>query len=365
MPAPASGFHRLRIAAVSSDIEAAICVRFAVPASLRDSFRFIQGQYLTLRAIIAGQPLARAYSICSGVDDEELCVAIKRVEGGVFSNFANDTFRAGYWVDAMPPQGSFFTKLDPTARKKYLLIAAGSGITPILSHIKTILVREPHSVLTLIYGNRSSATMLFREQLSFIKNRFLARFQWINIMSREDQGSDLLSGRVDNRKGAELNRRLIHLRGYDEFLLCGPESMMSEVSRGLRSSGVAEERIHYELFASSAADASAVLAKHELRARERAGQVSRITIVRDGRATKFDLSAEGGNILDAGIGQGLDLPFSCRGGVCSTCKAKLVAGTVDMDLIHGLTAEEIAAGYVLTCQAHPVSEQVVVDYDQR
>ena len=265
----------------------------------------------------------------------------------------------------MPPQGSFFVPLDASRARNYLFIASGSGITPVISNIRSILAEEPESRVTLLYGNQRANTIMFREALSFLKNRYLDRLQWVNILSREDQGADILNGRLDNRKGGELNRRLIDLKRYDEYFICGPESMISEVSRGLRSVGVSEENIHYELFASSAEDAEAVIAKHHARARDYAGKASDVTIVMDGRSSQFSLATDGENVLDAGINQGLDLPFSCKGGVCSTCKAKLVEGEVDMDITHGLEPGEIEQGFILTCQAHPISDRIVVDFDQK
>jgi ring-1,2-phenylacetyl-CoA epoxidase subunit PaaE len=357
-------FHQLTIASVEKETENAICVWFEVPEEHKAEFGFIQGQYLTLRATIGGEEVRRSYSICSGVDDGRLRVAIKRVEGGVFSTWANESLRAGMRIDVMPPQGSFFTVLDPANEKNYLCISAGSGITPILSIIRTTLAREPKSRVTLIYGNQRTATMMFRNELCFIKNRYLERFQWINIFSREPQEAGIFSGHINNRKGGELNRRLIRIRGFDSFFLCGPEAMISEVSRGLRGEGIDESQIHYELFAASAEEARQRVEKHHARARDYQGLVSEVTVISGGRQHRFELTADGENILDAGLENGADLPFSCKGGVCATCKARLVEGEVDMDLATALEPDEIAAGYILTCQSHPVSDKVIVDFDQ-
>jgi ring-1,2-phenylacetyl-CoA epoxidase subunit PaaE len=358
-------FHSLSVAAVEPETDNAIKVSFHVPEALRGLFDYKQGQYLTLESEVDGETLRRSYSICSGINDECMQVAIKRVEGGAYSNYANDALKRGDVIGVMPPQGSFFTPLDAEASRNYLFIASGSGITPVVSNIKSILDEEPGSRVTLLYGNQRSNTIMFRETLSFLKNRHMQRFHWVNILSREDQGADLLNGRLDNRKGGELNKRLIDLKSYDEYFICGPESMISEVSRGLRSVGVAEEHIHYELFASSAEDARAVVQKHHARAKEYGGRLSNVTIVMDGRASQFELTADGENVLDAGINHGIDLPYSCKGGVCSTCKAKLLEGSVDMDITHGLEDGEQEAGFILTCQAHPISDTVVVDFDQK
>jgi len=358
-------FYPLTVTAVEPETDQAIKLSFRVPPELAATFKYRQGQYLTLQALVNGAPLRRSYSICSGVNDEAMQVAIKRVEGGVFSNFANDSLQPGATVEVMPPQGNFYTELDPAKARNYLFISAGSGITPVVSNVKTILQEEPLSRVTLLFGNQRSNTIMFRDTLSFLKNRYMTRFHWVNILSREDQGADVLNGRLNNRKGAELNRQLIRLGSYDEYFICGPESMISEVSRGLRGVGVAEEHIHYELFAASAEDARAVVAKHHARARDYGGKLSQVTVIMDGRGSQFELSADGENVLDAGLNQGLDLPYSCKGGVCSTCKAKLLEGKVDMDITHGLEPGEIEQGFILTCQAHPISDRVVVDFDQK
>ena len=358
-------FYELSLARVEPETDTAICLEFIVPDELAQTFSFTQGQYITLKADIDGEDVRRSYSICSSVVDEPLRVAIKQIEGGVFSNWAGSTLKKGSKISVMPPQGKFFTALDAGNAKNYLCIAAGSGITPILSIVKSILAIEPESRVTLLYGNQRTATVMFREQLSFLKNRYLRRFNLVHILSREDQDADVLNGRINNRKGGELNhKRLITIRDFDEFFLCGPEAMISEVSRGLRSEGVQEENIHYELFFANAEDAEQVIEKHHARAREYAGKVSEVSVNIDGRSTRFDLTADGENILDAAMDAGLDVPFSCKGGVCATCKARLLEGQVDMDLNHSLSEEEIAKGYILTCQAHPLSDKVVVDFDQ-
>lgn len=358
-------FHALTVAGVYAETDHAVRIRFAVPEALRETFRHHQGQYLTLRSVIGGEPVRRSYSICSGVNDAGMEIAVKRVAGGVYSNFANDSLRPGDEIEVMPLRGSFYTPLDPARAGSYLFIASGSGITPVVSNLRSIFEEEPMSRITLIYGNRRTGTIMFREALSFLKNRYLTRFHWINVLSREDQGADVLNGRLDNRKGAELNRRLIDLQGFDEYFICGPESMISEVSRGLRGLGVGEENIHYELFASSAEDARAIVEKHHARAREYGGRLSRVTVIVDGRASRFEPATDGENVLDAGLSHGIDLPYSCKGGVCATCKAKLVEGEVDMDLSHGLEQGEARRGFILTCQAHPVSDRVVVDFDRK
>ncbi len=362
-----TNFYPLTITDVQPETDSAICITLGVPEALQSTFAFTQGQFLTLKADIKGREMRRSYSICSGVNDGHLRIGIKRVEGGRFSNFANDTFKVGDLVEVMSPQGHFNTELNPRNAKNYMCIAVGSGITPILSIIKSVLAIEPHSRITLLYGNRTSNTVMFKDELSFIKNRYLARFQWLNIMGVEDQGADLLNGRIDNQKGYALQKsKLIDIRATDEAFICGPEAMMAEVSRGFRMEGLSDNQIHYELFATSSSDSQVMMAKAQQRV-EAFGEskTSQVTVRADGRALQFALATVGQNILDAGLEQGLELPFSCKAGVCSTCKCKLVSGEVEMDITHGLSAKEIESGFVLSCQAHPISEAVVLDFDQR
>ncbi len=362
-----STFYSLEINDVQPETDAAVCISFVIPEALQEIFRFKQGQFLTLQADIDGEDVRRSYSICSSVDGERLRVGIKRVKDGQFSNYANDHLKPGDTINVMPPQGSFYTEIDPGQQKNYMCLAVGSGITPMLSIIKSVLVTEPASEVTLIYGNRRSSAVMFKEQLSFIKNRYLNRFKWINILSQEDQGTELLNGRIDNKKGYTLQQqRLIDIHNTDEAFICGPESMMSEVSRGFRTEGLKDGQIHYELFASSSEDSQKRLAKAARRVQQYGEKkTSEVTVIVDGRAIAFELAAVGENILDAGMDNGMELPYSCKAGVCSTCRAKLVKGEVDMDIAHGLEPDEIKAGFVLTCQAHPISDVVVIDFDQR
>ncbi len=360
-----AAYHTLTVSDVSPETDQAVCVGFEVPENLRDTFKFNPGQYLTLRADINGESVSRSYSICVGPGHDTLKVAIKRVEGGVFSNYANDQLKPGSTIEVMPPQGHFSVTLEPDSARNYLFIAAGSGITPIMSNIEAVLEGEPNSRVTLLYGNQRTSTIMFRQTLSFLKNRYMDRFNWVNILSKESQEAPLLNGRLDNKKGAELNRTLINLKGFDLFLLCGPESMISEVSRGLKGIGIHEDQILYELFGSSAEDAAERVARHHARSEAYGGKMCQVTIVNDGRSQEISIAADGENLLDAGINVGIDLPYACKGGVCSTCKAQLVEGEVEMDIQRGLTAEEIANGMILTCQAHPISDKVVVDFDKR
>jgi len=362
-----SNFYSLKITHIRQETENAICISFAIPEELAESFTFNPGQFLTLKHTIDGESIRRCYSICSGVDDKQLSIGIKRVDDGVFSNYANDNFTVGESIKVMPPQGDFTVELKAQQSKNYMLLAAGSGITPILSLIKSILSTEKESQVTLVYGNQKTITMMFKEELSFIKNKYLSRFNWVNLMSQEDQGADILNGRLDNKKGYQLQKqKLIDINKTDEAFICGPESMISEVSRGFRHEGLKDSQIHYELFASSSEDAQLVLDKAKNRIKAYGENLtSKVTIISDDRSNQFDLAAVGANILDAGMANGVELPYSCKAGVCSTCKAKLVKGKVDMDINHGLEPHEIEAGYILTCQSHPITDEVIVSFDER
>ena len=356
-------FHQLTVAEVRPETDDAVCITFDVPSELKETFRFAHGQYLTLKAVIGGEELRRSYSICAGIDDPELRIAVKQVIGGAFSSYAIAALRPGDSLQVLPPAGAFTCALNPENEKSYLCIAAGSGITPVISIVKSILGREPHSDVTLLFGNQRVASIMFREELEQLKNRYMSRLQLVHILSQENRDTEILNGRINNEKGAELTQKLIDLRSTDEFYLCGPESMISEVSRGLRGAGIDDARIHYELFGASADDAAIVVEKHRERARRLGGKVSLVTVKSDGRETSFELSTDGENVLDGAIAAGLDLPFACKGGVCATCKAVVAQGQVEMDLNHALEQHELDAGYVLTCQAHPMSAAVVIDFD--
>lgn len=355
-----SQFHSLRIREVRPETREAVSVAFEVPPELEGSFRFTQGQYLVLRTELDGEEVRRSYSICTGVNDGELRVAIKRVPGGRFSSYANSTLEAGQPLDVMPPAGSFHVPLDAARHGNYLAVAAGSGITPILSIIKTTLEAEPHSRFTLIYGNRSSASALFREQLEDLKNRYLERLNLIYVFSREQQDVDLYNGRIDGGKCVELFSRWLDVKTLDAAFICGPQEMTETVRDSLKANGLAGERIHFELFG---APGGAKAREARTTARQDSG-VSQVSVIKDGRELSFELPRNTQNILDAGNAQGMDLPYSCKAGVCSTCKCKVVEGEVEMDANFALEDYEVAAGYVLSCQCYPLSEKVVLDFDQ-
>lgn len=357
-----SKFHTLTIREVRPETRDTVSVSFAVPAELKDSFRYTQGQHLVMRTFIDGEEVRRSYSICTAVSDDDLRVAIKRIPGGLFSSFANEQLKAGDTLEVMPPAGHFSIPLDPARAGNYLAVAAGSGITPILSIVKTTLETEPDSRFTLIYGNRSSASTIFREQLEDLKNQYLDRLNLIFVFSREQQDIDLYNGRIDAAKCDALFSRWVDAPNLDAAFICGPVEMTEAVRDALRRHDLIAERIHFELFTAGNAGAEKRAAR-EAAARVE-GAVSQVTVVSDGRSLSFELARNTQNLLDAGNAHGMDLPYSCKAGVCSTCKCKVVEGEVEMDANFALEDYEVAAGYVLSCQAFPVSDKVVLDFDQ-
>ena len=354
--------HKLQVAAVVPETAQAVRVRFAVPAALRGRFDFEPGQYLTLTQTIDGEALSRAYSICS-LPGEPLEVGIKHLPGGRFSGYANQRLAAGDRLPVAAPQGLFTRDPSRLDGVHYLCIAAGSGITPILSIARATLKRHPGNRVTLLYGNKTTASMMFRGDLMFLKNRHMDRMHFIPVFSEELQDNDLFNGRINNAKGAAFIKRLLPLAGFDDFFLCGPESMVSEVARGLRGEGVAKVRIHAELFSASAEDAARRVRKQAERASRYGSRSCEVAVRFQGRRHRFDLECDGENLLDRARALGIELPFSCKDGVCATCKARLLHGRVDMDVNHALTEEEVAAGYILSCQSHPLPGAVSLDFD--
>lgn len=362
----ATHFHTLTIADVRKETPECISVSFRVPETLQEAFDYKQGQNITLRTMLNGEEVRRSYSICSSPFDNELRVAIKAVEAGIFSSWANNQLKKGDVMEVLPPTGRFFTELNPTHKKQYLAIAAGSGITPILSIIKTTLATEPQSRFTLIYGNRNRASIIFKEQLEAIKNRYMDRFTLHHILSREKTDAAVNHGRIDAAKCTQLEK-LVDMAHADEIFICGPETMIFSVKDWLEEKGVDKRRIHFELFSSPGAvgpkSGVGTLASHV--SRLTSDKASKVTVKLDGIAFDFELRYDGQPILDAALQQGADLPFACKGGVCATCRAKLVEGEVEMDINYALEPEEMEQGYILTCQSHPRTEKVVVDFDVR
>jgi ring-1,2-phenylacetyl-CoA epoxidase subunit PaaE len=359
--ASASKFYKLKVSSVRRETRDAIVVAFHVPPELEDRFRFVQGQFLTVRAQIEGVEVRRSYSICSAVQDGTLRVGIKRTPGGVFSTWAVEHLRAGDTLDVMPPDGRFHTQLCPNRVRQYVAFAVGSGITPIFSIIKTTLIAEPKSKFTLFYGDRSSASVMLRDDLSDLKDSYLDRFSLFHVMTREHQDTDLLNGRITADKAEQLLQTFCKGQQMDAAFLCGPFDMMQTVSSRLRGLGIADEQIKMELFTTGAI-AERVDGKRQ-RTTETAGEC-RVGVIVDGVRHAFTMLKGNESVLDAGLRQGLELRHSCKSGVCATCRAKLLEGQVDMDANYALEDYEVARGFILCCQSYPVTDELLIDFDQ-
>jgi ring-1,2-phenylacetyl-CoA epoxidase subunit PaaE len=354
-----SKFHSLPVAKVERETRDAIAITFDVPEAMREVFRFEPGQHVTLRTDIGGEDVRRSYSICAPAG-APLRIAVKRTPGGMFSTWANDTLVAGASLDVMPPMGHFNVGPDVAASRHYLGVAAGSGITPLLSIVASALVTEPKSRFTLIYGNRASSTVMFRDELSALKDRYLERFNLVHVLSREPQDIELLHGRIDRAKADALFERWVPVADVDYAFVCGPEGMMDAVRASLTAHGMPAERIRIERFAASIPKHT-----HVPRPLPQAAQTEcEVNVVIDGSRRTFLLEKGVENIIDAASRNGIELPYSCKGGVCSTCRCKLVEGEVDMDVNFALEDYEVARGFVLACQSYPVTDRVTVDFDQ-
>jgi len=354
-----SKFYPLTVGNVKNDTRDTIVVSFDVPPELKETFQYKQGQHLTLRSEINGEDLRRSYSICSAVQDDQLRVAIKRTQGGVFSTWANDTLKPGQSLQVMPPMGHFNLPLDATNHKHYLAFAAGSGITPMLSIIKTTLLAEPDSRFTLVYGNRASSSVIFKEELTDLKDVYLERLNIVYVMSREQQDVELFNGRITREKCDQFFKSWIDLDDIDAAFICGPEEMINAVSESLQANGLDKAAIKVELFAASIPKHKAVATRPVVGKQE-----CEVTVIVDGYHTVFTMEKEKESLLDAGLKNGIDMRYSCKGGVCATCRCKIVEGKVDMDANYCLEDYEIARGFVLSCQSFPVTDKLLLDFDQ-
>ena len=353
-------FHRLKLKEVRKETPDCVSLLFTIPPELEEEFRFEQGQNITIRKIINGEELRRSYSICSAPYEKELRVAVKKVSGGRFSTLANEGLKEGDELELLPPTGRFYSKLHSANSKKYIAFVAGSGITPVISIIKTTLQTEPNSSFTLVFGNRSRSSIIFFEELANLKNKYLQRFNLINILSREKMDTPLNSGRIDKEKLTEL-MKMIKFGDMDEFFICGPEEMIFCIKDFLEKAGIENKKIHIELFTTPGERKAPGLKPVSANT---SGSKTRITVKLDGRSFDFDLPINSDiSILDAALQQGADLPYACKGGVCCTCKARLLEGEVEMEVNWGLEQEEVEQGYILTCQSHPKTERIVVDFD--
>ncbi|TDH35189.1 phenylacetate-CoA oxygenase/reductase subunit PaaK [Pseudohoeflea suaedae] len=355
-------FHPLEVTDIRRETRDAVVVTLRPREDAAPHFKFTQGQYLTFRREFDGEELRRSYSICAGVDENCLKVGIKRVDGGAFSTWANEELKPGDTLDAMVPQGRFFTQIDPASARTYLGFAGGSGITPVLSIIKTTLAQEPNASFTLVYANRQVSSIMFREELEDLKNTYLGRFSVIHILDGEGQEIDLFTGRIDAEKMEMLFRLWIDAESVDTAFICGPEPMMLTIAESLRQAGLGDDQIKFELFASSQPGRARkrVISKQAAAA----GNTCEVSVTLDGATRSFQMPKDGTAVLDAAIANNLDAPFSCKAGVCSTCRAKVLEGEVEMEINHALEDYEVRAGYVLSCQCIPLSDRLVLSYDE-
>ncbi|MBK6564926.1 MAG: 2Fe-2S iron-sulfur cluster binding domain-containing protein [Saprospiraceae bacterium] len=347
-------FYPLTVKDIRKETSDCVSVAFEVPLDIAQEFQYVQGQYLTMKSDILGDDIRRSYSICSSPYEGELRVAIKLVDDGKFSTFANRVLKKNDVLDVMPPLGHFFTPLHPEQNKSYVFFAAGSGITPIISNIKTILQKEPKSSCTLLYGNQKISTIIFKEEIEAIKNKNLGRFQVFNILSKEYTESDLLNGRLDAKKLHRFFALVPSILASDEYFACGPTEMIEDIQKILIEKNIPEDKIHFELFNAP---------KNQIKKQiiEKAIE-SHATIKIDGLTLEVPVE-KGQNILDAAQHMGTDMPYACKGGVCCTCRAKLMEGEVEMTANYALTKEEVKNGFILTCQAVPKTKKVVIDFD--
>lgn len=351
-------FHSLRIKEVNRETPDCVSVCFDVPEALQHIFSFREGQHLSLRTIINGAEVRRSYSICSAPFENKLRIAIKKVENGLFSTWANELLKVGDHLEIMPPAGKFHSNSATDQKKNYLAIAAGSGITPILSILKTTLKREPESQFTLLYGNKNRQSIIFFEELEALKNKYMDRLSVHYILSRERSDTSLNYGRIDAEKIRAI-APLVRFAEIDECFLCGPKEMIFAAKDALTAYNISEKNIHFELFNSTSGSGKNPNAINLTDTGDRA----LVTITLDGRSTEFNMLRNGSSILDAAQAQGADLPYACKGGMCCTCKAKLLEGEVAMEVHWGLEEEEVQKGYILTCQSRPLTDKISINFD--
>jgi ring-1,2-phenylacetyl-CoA epoxidase subunit PaaE len=355
-------FHSLRVKSITPDTDEAVIVSFDVPAALRNEFQFTQGQHLTLRTQLEHKEQRRSYSICSGVDDGELRIGVRRVAGGLMSNWINTQLKVSDNIDVLPPEGRFFVPIDASKTRHYLGIAGGSGITPILAIMKTVLAREPQSTFTLIYGNRRQSSTMFKDELEDLKNSYLTRLSLHTVFSQEHMDSPLNTGRLTQAKLAEFLAALINPAMLDHVFVCGPFGFNDEAEAALTKAGIPAAHIHIERFGVPN-EALGKTSKPATLPGDAPQAV--IHIIRDGVSREIEFRTEHGNVLEAAAAAGLEVPYSCKSGVCCTCRAKLIEGKVRMGRNFALEPQEVAAGFVLTCQAHPLTERLVISFDER
>ena len=355
-------FEKLKVKEVTKETEECVSIEFDVPENLKEKFRFEPGQYLTLRKEINGEDIRRSYSICSGLKENKLCVAVKEVPKGRFSTFANQKLKKGDELEVMTPMGNFTTEINENTNKSFIFFAAGSGITPIMSLTKTILQTAPKSDVTLFFGNKGFDSIIFKEEIEDLKNQFMNTFRVIHVFSRESIGNKLQKGRIDKEKVLSLNKAFLSGQDVDEVFVCGPEPMIHAVSDAFQEEGVPKDKINFELFTTPGGKEDTKNIEKPVQPEKHVN--ANVIIIIDGEETLLALDSDGDSILDAGQKAGADLPFACKGGVCCTCKAKVLSGEAKMDVNYALEKDEVEAGYILTCQSHPVSDKLTVSFDE-
>jgi ring-1,2-phenylacetyl-CoA epoxidase subunit PaaE len=352
-------FHTLKVAGIVAETTEANSIRFEIPPELREAFAFSAGQHLTLRATIDGEEVRRNYSLCTAPAEDDWMVTVKRIGGGIFSNWVGDRLKAGDTIEVMVPHGSFTTEFNARNKRHLVGIVGGSGITPVMSLVRTLLREEPESRFTLLYGNRDSSSVIFLEALAALKDKYLGRFEIYHFLDEEEQDIDLFNGMLNRERLEQAIPSLVPDAGeVDGWFICGPGPMMDSAEGALLDRNIPKDRIHIERFT---ADRPAEAIAREMAQLQTQAEGVSVAVTLDGRTRRVAFTA--GNILDSARAAGLPAPFACKAGVCATCRAKVTKGKVEMAARYGLTDEEVAAGYVLTCQSVPLGDGVAVDYD--
>ncbi len=354
-----SKFHSIKVADIYKETKDCSVISFEIPVALQEEFQFIQGQHLTLKSSIDGKEERRSYSLCSSPIENKWKVAVKKINGGVFSTFVNENLKKGDFLELMQPNGEFFTTVNPSKAKNYIAFAAGSGITPILSIIKTHLALEANSTFKLFYLNRSVKSIIFKEEIELLKNKYFDRFEIFHFLTKEHRSIELLNGRFTKEKLQVLTNKIIDISAVDDCFICGPEEMIFLIRDALVTAGLSKDKIHFELFSTgnSEEDKQRItkILEHKVEGTE-------VTIIDGGKEFHFTMDDDFDNILDGALAAGADLPFACKGGVCSTCRCKIISGTVEMKINYALDENEVAKGLILSCQAVPTSKNVVVEF---
>lgn len=352
-------FHKVKIKDIYKETKDTVVVEFDIPEHLQDNFKFIQGQHLTLRKIINGEDVRRSYSLCTSPLDTKWKVAIKQIPGGIFSTYANTELKKGDTIELMEPTGNFYVEIDPSSPKNYIAFAAGSGITPMLSVIKTHLESEPEATFKLFYLNRTTKSIIFKEEIEQLKNKHFQRFHVFYFLTKEQRDIAFLNGRFDKEKLQILTKTFIDIPDTAHCFICGPQDMIFLIRDELETAGLDRSKIHYELFFSGNPDDN----KHIAEILEQKAEGTEVTIIDGGKEFHFAMDDDFDTILDGALAAGADLPYACKGGVCSTCKCKVLEGSVEMKINYALEEDEVAKSFVLSCQAVPTTEKVVVDFD--